>query len=98
MSLLEKVMESQIRTDLPEFRVGDTVRVDVNIVEGKEKESRLSKELLLKSKVEALVKRLPLERFHKELVWKEFSLLTHQKSKVLLLLEKVKLEEVNYII
>lgn len=35
MSLLEKVMESQIRTDLPEFRVGDTVRVDVNIVEGK---------------------------------------------------------------
>ena len=35
MSILEKVTQSQIRSDLPEFRVGDTVRVDVNIVEGK---------------------------------------------------------------
>lgn len=35
MTVLEKVNESQIRNDLPEFRVGDTVRVDVNIVEGK---------------------------------------------------------------
>ena len=35
MRVLDKVIESQIRTDLPEFRVGDTVRVDVNIVEGK---------------------------------------------------------------
>lgn len=35
MNLVEKVTASQIRNDLPEFRVGDTVRVDVNIVEGK---------------------------------------------------------------
>lgn len=35
MNLLDKVTKSQIRTDLPEFRVGDTVRVDVKIVEGK---------------------------------------------------------------
>jgi large subunit ribosomal protein L19 len=35
VSILEKVTQSQIRSDLPEFRVGDTVRVDVNIVEGK---------------------------------------------------------------
>ena len=35
MNKLEMVTKKQIRTDLPEFRVGDTVRVDVNIVEGK---------------------------------------------------------------
>lgn len=34
MNLVEKITKSQIRTDLPEFRVGDTVRVDVKIVEG----------------------------------------------------------------
>lgn len=35
MDLIKKITESQIRHDLPEFRVGDTVRVDINIVEGK---------------------------------------------------------------
>ncbi len=35
MNLVEKITKSQIRPDLPEFRVGDTVKVDVRIVEGK---------------------------------------------------------------
>lgn len=35
MNLIDKITKSQIRTDLPEFRVGDTVRVDVKIIEGK---------------------------------------------------------------
>ena len=35
MNLVEKITKSQIRTDLPEFRVGDTVKVDVKIIEGK---------------------------------------------------------------
>ena len=35
LDLVEKITKSQIRTDLPEFRVGDTIRVDVKIVEGK---------------------------------------------------------------
>ena len=34
MNLVEKITKSQIRTDIPEFRVGDTVRVDVKIIEG----------------------------------------------------------------
>ncbi|MDD2435071.1 MAG: 50S ribosomal protein L19 [Bacilli bacterium] len=37
VNLVEKITKKQIRTDLPEFRVGDTVRVDVNVVEGKRK-------------------------------------------------------------
>lgn len=35
MNIIEKITENQIRTDLPEFRVGDTVKVDVKIIEGK---------------------------------------------------------------
>ena len=35
MNLIEKITKSQIRTDIPEFRVGDTVRVDYKIIEGK---------------------------------------------------------------
>ncbi len=31
MNLVEKITKSQIRVDLPEFRVGDTVRVDLKI-------------------------------------------------------------------
>ena len=35
MNLVDKITAKQIRTDLPEFRVGDTIKVDVKIVEGK---------------------------------------------------------------
>ena len=35
MNLVDKITKNQIRTDIPEFRVGDTICVDVKIVEGK---------------------------------------------------------------
>ncbi len=35
MNLVDKINKKQVRTDIPEFRVGDTVRVDVWIKEGK---------------------------------------------------------------
>ena len=35
MNLIDKVNAKSVRTDIPEFRVGDTVRVDVKIIEGK---------------------------------------------------------------
>lgn len=35
MNLIDKITESQIRTDIPEFRVGDTIVVNVKIIEGK---------------------------------------------------------------
>lgn len=34
MNLLELVEREQLRTDLPDFKVGDTVRVHVKIIEG----------------------------------------------------------------
>lgn len=35
MNLIDKITEKQLRNDIPEFRVGDTVKVNVKIVEGK---------------------------------------------------------------
>lgn len=34
-NLIDKINESHIKKDIPEFRVGDTVRVDVWVKEGK---------------------------------------------------------------
>lgn len=35
MNVIDKITASQINPNVPEFRVGDTVRVDVKIIEGK---------------------------------------------------------------
>jgi len=35
MNIIDKITAKQIRNDLPSFRVGDTVAVDVKIIEGK---------------------------------------------------------------
>ena len=35
MNVIDKINEKQINKSIPEFRVGDTVRVDVKIIEGK---------------------------------------------------------------
>ena len=35
MNVIDKINEKQINPNIPEFRVGDTVRVDVKIIEGK---------------------------------------------------------------
>ncbi len=35
MNLIDKINENQMRPDVPDFRVGDTVRVDYKIIEGK---------------------------------------------------------------
>ena len=40
MSLIDKITSSQIRTDIPEFRVGDTIRVGVKITEKDSKGTR----------------------------------------------------------
>ena len=32
--IIEAITKSQLRTDIPEFKAGDTVRVHVRIVEG----------------------------------------------------------------
>ena len=35
MNIVDKINQNQINPNIPEFRVGDTVRVEVKIIEGK---------------------------------------------------------------
>ena len=41
-NLVDKINEKHIRKDIPEFRVGDTVRVDVWVKEGKKERKDVS--------------------------------------------------------
>ena len=34
MNKVDKITQNQIRTDLPAFQVGDTIKVDLRIIEG----------------------------------------------------------------
>ena len=42
-NLVDKINEKHMRKDIPEFRVGDTVRVDVWVKEGKKERIRADK-------------------------------------------------------
>ncbi len=63
MRVLDKVIESQIRTDLPEFRVGDTVRVDVNIVEGKRERIQAFEGIVIEIKGSGVSKTFTVRKF-----------------------------------
>ncbi|MGY4104298.1 50S ribosomal protein L19 [Ignavigranum ruoffiae] len=46
--IIEKVTQSQLRNDIPEFRAGDTVRVYALIVEGERERVQLFEGLVIK--------------------------------------------------
>lgn len=48
MNLVNEVVANQLRTDLPEIAIGDTVVVDVNIVEGDKKRVQAFEGLVIK--------------------------------------------------
>ena len=84
MNLVEKITKKQIRTDLPEFRVGDTVRVDIKIDEtdasGKKK-SRIQafEGLVMAIQGSGISKLLQLEKFQEMLELKKLYQLIHQE-------------------
>ena len=63
MRVLDKVIASQIRTDLPEFRVGDTIRVDVNIVEGKRERIQVFEGIVTEIKGSGVSKTFTVRKF-----------------------------------
>lgn len=48
MNILDKVDAAYLRDDIPEFRVGDTVEVDVKIVEGKTERVQVFKGVVIR--------------------------------------------------
>jgi large subunit ribosomal protein L19 len=50
MNLVQQIQAEQMRTDLPAFRVGDTVRVSFKIVEGKTERIQVYEGLVIPTK------------------------------------------------
>lgn len=50
MNPMELVEREQLRTDLPDFRVGDTVRIHVKIVEGEKERIQLFEGVVIRKK------------------------------------------------
>lgn len=50
MNPMEVVEREQLRTDLPDFRVGDTVKVHVKIVEGEKERVQLFEGVVIRKK------------------------------------------------
>jgi large subunit ribosomal protein L19 len=50
MNVMELVEREQLRTDLPDFRVGDTVRVHVKIIEGEKERVQLFEGVVIRKK------------------------------------------------
>ncbi|KRK49307.1 50S ribosomal protein L19 [Secundilactobacillus kimchicus] len=46
--LIEKINQDQLRTDIPEFRAGDTVRVHAKVVEGTRERIQLFEGVVIK--------------------------------------------------
>lgn len=49
-ALLEKLVADQLRTDIPEFRAGDSVRVHARIVEGSRERVQMFEGVVIKRK------------------------------------------------
>ena len=52
--LIEKLTQSQLRDDIPEFRAGDTVRVHARIVEGKRERIQMFEGVVIKRRGEGI--------------------------------------------
>lgn len=50
MNPMEMVEREQLRTDLPDFRVGDTIKVHVKIVEGEKERVQLFEGVVIRKK------------------------------------------------
>lgn len=48
MNLIDKITQEQLRSDIPEFRPGDTVRVHARVVEGERERIQLFEGVVIK--------------------------------------------------
>ena len=62
MELVKKVTENQIKTDVPEFKSGDTVKVHVRIVEGNKERTQAFEGTIIKDRGEGLNKTITVRK------------------------------------
>ena len=88
-NLVDKINAKHIRKDVPEIRVGDTVRVDVWVKEGKKERIQAFEGLVIAKKGGSVLKQLLFVKNQVVLVLFVFSQLMHLLLTRLLLLKKV---------
>ena len=80
--LIEAVTKSQLRTDLPTFRSGDTLRVHVRIVEGSRERIQVFEGVVIKRRGGGISETFTVRKISSGVVWKELSHYTRLKSKI----------------
>ena len=68
MDLINKISESSLKKTLPDFNVGDTVKVDVKIKEGERERIQVFEGTVISKKEAEFPKPLQLEKFRTDLV------------------------------
>ena len=88
--LIKAIEAEQLKSDIPNFGAGDTVRVHVRIIEGKRERIQVFEGVVIRDRVEELEKLSQLEKYLSVLVLKELSQLTLQRLKRSKLLDSVR--------
>lgn len=68
MNLIESINAAQLRTDIPDFRPGDTVRVHAKVVEGTRERIQMFEGVVIARKTQELTKLTLFVKFQTVLV------------------------------
>ena len=89
-NVIDKITEKQMNPNLPEFRVGDTVRVDVKIVEGKRERIQAFEGVVTARKGGGVSETFTVRKLSYGIGVERISQCIHQRLLILQLLRKVK--------
>lgn len=79
--LIEAVTQSQLRTDLPSFRPGDTLKVHVRIIEGTRERIQVFEGVVIKRRGGGISETFTVRKISSGVGVNVLSHYTHQKSK-----------------
>lgn len=94
-NVIDKITAKQLNPNVPEFRVGDTVRVDVKIIEGNKERIQAFEGIVVSRKSGGVSETFTVRKMSSGIGVERTFPLHSPKSLELLLLRKVKLEELN---
>ena len=95
MNILNEIGKEQIRTDLPQVNIGDTVHVYIKVKEGTRERIQMLKVLLLRRSMAVLLKLSQYAEYHTALALKRLSSLTHLTLTVSISFVRVKFVVLN---
>ena len=95
MNIIDKINEKQIKPDVPEFRVGDTVKVDVKIIEGNRERIQTFEGVVVARRGGSVSETFTVRKMSSGVGVERTFQFIHQKLLVLQLYVEVKLDVLN---